>query len=204
MGTVRYGEDKQHETRHEERGASPVHGRPSQLTGDGVVRWDGQIRRDSGDSRQDGADKEVPAPGEELAAEAREEDANEESEGGAGTVDAEDEVLAGSRAVGTSENHDARGEKSGEGEALQGAEDEQHEVVLREARDEGGEGQPGHAADVEHKTAIHVCQTAADEECRGDGEGQSRGGPDRERSGDIQLAEEGGEEHIGAGDVVFG
>ncbi|TKW54610.1 hypothetical protein CTA1_3441 [Colletotrichum tanaceti] len=167
------------------------------------IARDGQEGDGGDEAEHDAAEPKVPAPAEELARHAADEDAEEEADGGEGAVEGEDEVLARARAVGLAEEHDAGGQVGGGAEPLEGAADDEREVVVAEAGGEAPDEEPGEPGVEGQVAAVHVAEAAERQQEGPRDEGEDARRPGLGGGGDVELRREGREDDVEAADEVL-
>ena len=163
VGAFGDGKDDEHESRDDQRCAYPVH-LDAVLPLLRPVRLDSKVGRDGRDCSERGANPEVEAPVDELADDAGAQNAEEEANDSARTIQAENEVLPGTRTVGRPEKHNARRQECCGAEALQRSAEVQHERVDGEAGNERPDSKPDKAGDVHDEATVHVSQSAKDQQ----------------------------------------
>lgn len=133
----------------------------------------------------DGPEPEVPPPGEKVARDSADNDTQVEAQRGKRAIEAKNEILAGAGPVGLAEDHDARREEGSGAEPLHGAGDDEHGVVLAEARDEGPDEEPGEAHVEDEITTNDVGHATKGKEEGTRHEGEDTGGPYLGADGDM-------------------
>jgi hypothetical protein len=146
-------------------------------------------------------DPQDPLPAEVLGEDAAEQDAGRAAGAGHGAPDAERPVAL--RALGERRGDDGErggGDQRG-AQALEGAGDDEHDVVGRQAADERGDGEDPEPEHEQPAAAQEVGHAAAEQQEAAEDEGVGVDDPREVLAGELELAADGGQRDVHDGGV---
>ena len=199
MRSVGQGEDDEDEARNNGGDSPPVH--PDERILVAEVLWDEEVARHDEHEAKDGANPKVPSPGEEFGRDGAQEDAQVETDAGKRPVEAKDDVLPRTGAVGPRQESETGRHEGARAEALHGAADDEHGGVLAEAADEGPDEEPDMAEEEDDAGAVAIRQSSEWQEETGGSEVDDAGGPCTRRLGDVEGGRHSREDDVEATDL---
>jgi hypothetical protein len=140
-----------------------------------LLRYDEELIDESNDDAGDGLRPVGPGPPGELSEDGGEQRTDDEARGCGGSEQSEDERLARAVGIHSRQQRDAVGQHGGRADALQRAEDGEVDQTARigsKAQQQAAQPEPEEAQHEHALVAVHIAQSAGDENEGADGEAE--------------------------------